>query len=232
MLSEPFRLIGGGVYSLPEAARLTGIPPQRIRRWIEGYTFVSSGRRRRSAPVVHSDIGRATGQLALTFSDLIEVRFLEAFLQYGVSWHSVRIAATRARELLQRPHPFSSRVFKTDGKDILTEIGRPGDVPDLLNIVSDQWEFGRVVSPLLFHGIEFNSIDEPERWWPMGRRVTVVIDPARAFGAPIAVEGGVPTRILASSAKAERSQTVAARIHDVPVRAVRHAVQYETRFLA
>ena len=99
------------------------------------------------------------------FSDLIAVRFLDVFLQHGVSWKSVRIAALRARDILQRAHPFSTRVFKTDGRDILAEIARPGSVPDLLNLVKNQWEFDKLVGPMLYAGLEFNQFDEPERWW-------------------------------------------------------------------
>ena len=231
MSNLPFRLIGNGAYSLPEAERLTRIPRRRIRRWMEGYSFVSSGKKRQSSPIILSDIGRNVGQLALSFSDLIEVRFLDAFLQHGVSWRSVRTAAQRARDLLQRQHPFSTRLFKTDGRDILAEIVRPGKVPELLNLVRDQWEFDQVVSPMLYAGLEFNHFDEPERWWPMSRRKSVVIDPMRSFGAPIVVEGGVQTRVLVASAQAEKSQRLAAALYDVPLRAVRHAVEYETTFL-
>lgn len=227
-----FHLIGSGVYSLPEAERLTRIPRKRLRRWLEGYAFTSSGKRHRSAPIVASDIGRDTGELALTFSDLIEVRFLESFLKYGVSWQTIRIAAQRARDLLGRTHPFSTKSFKTDGQDILAEVARPGSVPELLNLVRNQWEFAKVVSPALYAGLDFNQFDEPARWWPMSRKKTVVLDPSRAFGSPIVSRGGVQTRVLAASAQAEGSQKIAALVYDVPVRAVRDAVEYETRFLA
>jgi uncharacterized protein (DUF433 family) len=230
MPTKAFHLIGSGVYSLSEAERLTKIPRKRIRRWMEGYSFRSSGKRLHSPPIISSTVGREAGELALTFADLVEVRFLESFLNHGVSWRTVRIAAQRAKELLDKTHPFSTRIFKTDGRDILAEIAY-GDAPELLNLVTNQWEFDAVVSPMLYAGLEFNAADEAERWYPMSRRRGIVIDPARAFGAPIVTEGGVPTRILASSAKAERSQRMAARLYDVPLRAVRNAVHFETRFL-
>jgi len=227
-----FKYIGKGVYSLTEAERLTKIPRKRIRRWMEGYAFTVKGKRRQSTPVILSDIGRAAGQLALTFSDLIEIRFLDAFIDHGVSWRAVRIAAERARELLSRQHPFSTKQFKTDGRDILAEIARAGELPELLNLVKNQWELERVVTPMLFSGIEFNEYDEPERWWPMTKARMIVIDPQRSFGAPIVSDGGVRTEILVASARAERSQKLAARLYDVPLRAVRDAIEYETRFLA
>lgn len=220
--------IGKGVYSLPVAEQLTGIPRQRIRRWLEGYAYEHQGSRRRARGVVRTDFGRDAGALALSFADLLEVRFLDAFLQKGVSWRSIRIAATRAAEVLATSHPFSSKIFKTDGREILLEINaNDTSVADLLNLVRDQWEFRHVVSAMLTTGIDFNDGHEPTRWWPMGRRRLVVIDPTRSFGDPIEPTGGVPTRVLSSAALAEGSQRAAAEWYRVPVKAVRDAVAFE-----
>lgn len=229
--SNGSQLIGAGVYSLTEAERITRIPRRRIRRWMEGYSFESGGRRRHSPPIVASTIGRSAGELGLTFSDLIEVRFLDRFLQEGVSWHSIRTATERARELLGRLHPFSTRIFKTDGHAILAEIVRPGDDPALLNLVNNQWELERIVSPMLYAGLEFDELDEPRLWRPLVRS-SVVLDPRRAFGAPIIDDVGVPTAVLATAARTEGTQMAAAAVYDVPVRAVRHAVTYERHLAA
>jgi uncharacterized protein (DUF433 family) len=226
-----FRLIGRGVYSLAEAARLTRIPPKRIRRWMEGYSFRSSGKWRKSPPIVASTLGRNAGPLALTFSDLIEVRFLEAFLQHGVSWSSVRVAAKRAEEILKTSHPFSTKTFRTDGRYILAEIAGVDGVTELLNLVKNQYEFAKVM-PVLFAGLDFDDSESPERWWPMTRKKLVVIDPARAFGAPIVNIGGVPTAVLAQSVVANGTERMTAQIFDVPPRAVRHAVEYERSLAA
>lgn len=231
MVPSKYRLIGAGVYSLPEAERLTRIPRARLRRWMEGYQFVSRGKRRQSPPIVASAIGREAGELALTFADLIEVRFLDHFLGEGVSWHAIRIASERARDLLSLTHPFSARTFKTDGRDILAEIVRPGGLPQLLNLVRDQYEFSKLVAPMLYAGIDFDGID-PSRWWPMSQRKRVVVDPKRSFGAPIVADGGVPTSILANAAAVEESQKVVAEIYQVPRLAVRYAVEFESKYLA
>ena len=35
--SDGYKFIGKGLYSVPEAARLTNVPSARIRRWLSGY---------------------------------------------------------------------------------------------------------------------------------------------------------------------------------------------------
>lgn len=228
--TQNYRYIGRGVYSLPEASKLTGIPAARLRRWLEGYRFVSNGRRRASSQVVHTEFGRESGTLALSFADLLEVRLLDAFRQRGVSWRSIRIAAERAAEVLNTSHPFSTKVFRTDGRDILLELTQEEDgLGDLLNLVRDQWELRGVLSGVLGGAVEFNEEMEPARWWPMGYKRAVVVDPVRSFGAPIDPTSGVPTRVLAAAARAEGSQQAAADWYRVPVKSVRDAVAFERR---
>ncbi len=119
-----FKVIGRGVYSLAEAERLTKVPQQRIKRWTVGYVYRYKGEERYTAPVIATELEPIDGTPVLDFSDLLEVRFLNAFREHGVGWKAIRIAAQRAKELLGRHRPFSTRIFKTDGQTILAEIVR------------------------------------------------------------------------------------------------------------
>jgi hypothetical protein len=100
----------------------------------------------------------------------------------------------------------------------------------MLRVNTGQWEAASLVRHA-FKGVEYEK-DRPDEWWPMTKARLVLLDPKRAFGTPIVSIGAVPTYILAASARAERSVIVASRLFEVPVRAVRHAVEFETRFLA
>ena len=144
---------------------------------------------------------------------------------------AIRIAAQRAKELLGRHHPFSTRIFRTDGRTILAEIA-PG-VRDhlLLDLVRNQYAFEKIIAPYLYAGIEFNELAEPQRWWPLGEARRVLLDPARAFGAPICIEG-VPTEILAGAMSAERDEELVSRLYDVAPESVRDAVDFENRAAA
>ncbi len=225
-----YRLIGRGVYSLAEAQRLTGVPSERLRRWTRGYTFRYKGEVRHSPPIIATRSQDADAP-TLDFSDLLEARLLNAFRRHGVSTWAIRIASMHARELLGRPRPFSTRIFKTDGHTILAELVKEADDPVLLDLVRDQFEFRRIVDPLLYFGIEFDQLQEPARWWPLGPDRNVLLDPERALGAPIAREG-VPTAVLAGGVRAEASIALVAEWYRVSLESVRDAVEFEQRLLA
>lgn len=227
-----FEVIGRGVYTLADTQRLTGVPRDTVRRWTRGYTYRYRGKERHSPPIIATRTPRLAGVPTLDFADLLEVRFLEAFRAYGVSARTIRRAAIQARELLGRPRPFSTRIFKTDGRTILAELVRDSADPMLLDLVRDQYEFKKLVDPHLYDGLEFNQLEEPERWWPLGPERSVVIDPLRAFGAPIVEREGVQTLILASGVVAEGSIEAVAAWYRVEVTAVEDALEFEQSLAA
>ena len=223
-----FNTIGRGVYTLAEAALLSGVNRHRISRWARGYTFTYHGKRQTMPAIIGREPDSATSPI-LTFADLIEIRFLEAFRQKGVSTKALRIASHRAKELLGRHHPFSTQIFKSDGRTILAEITKETGDKVLLDILSDQFVFETVVSSYLYAGLDFNELKEPARWWPLGKDRSVVIDPRRSFGAPIAAKAGIPTKILNSAVNAEKSMDIVAKWYSLEVSEVMDAVQFETK---
>lgn len=222
-----YERIGRGVYSLTDAQRLTGVSRHTIRRWTQGYSYRSTNEKRFSDAIIGTEVPSVDGIPVLDFSDLLEVRFLDVFRRYGVSLKVIRLASKRAQELLGRTHPFSTKIFKTDGQTILAEIVRETQDSVLLDLVRDQFEFKRIVDPYLYHGIEYDQLQEPARWWPLGDERLVVVDPRRSFGQPIVTPGGVPTQILKWAFDAEQSVDAVAKWYDVPVSAVIDAIAFE-----
>lgn len=70
------------------------------------------------------------------------------------------------------------------------------------------------------------------QWRPYGGKPSIVIDPARSFGKPLATESGVPTLALALAANAESSAARAARLFDVPLAVVNDAIAFEQSLMA
>jgi len=216
----------------PEAARLTHVSSPRIRRWLAGYTVKTDDAVHTSPPLWQRQIV-SDGSIALSFRDLLEVRFVDAFLRHGVRWKVIRTAAAKAAEIVGDSHPFSTRQFKTDGRSIFAEIVQGSGEESLLDLVKSQYAFKSILEPFLFAGLEFQeSGNHPVRWWPLGRDHRVVIDPERSFGQPIVTPESVPTAVLARAVQAEGSIDSAARWYEVDPRSVRDAVAFEDQLAA
>lgn len=232
LLADMNTFLGVGIYCVPEASRLTGVSPSRIRRWLKGYTFDYDGNQHESPPVWQGQMLSTEGSLALGFLDLMEIRFIDAFREHGVSWKTIRLAAERARELFNQTHPFCTKRFKTDGRDIFAEVIHETGESDLLDVVKSQYAFKRILEPYLYKGLEFDEHENLVRWRPLGKRSRIVIDPQRSFGQPVVEKEGVPTTVLAQAYRAEKAIDRVARWYDVDRRSVREAIQYEENLAA
>jgi uncharacterized protein (DUF433 family) len=219
------QLLGAGIYTLPQAAALAKVPTSSIRRWVYGYSYEYKGQRvnqpaRVAAP---ADLKEAR---VITFRDLIEIQFVHAFRTEGVSWKTIKEAADKARELTGSDHPFATNRYVTDGRSIFAEIVQKTGNKELLNVCSNQMAFRRILLPSLRKKVDV-SADGIERFYPLGKKVPIVVDPARQFGQPIETKAGVPTDVLARAFKGTRSFRDVARWYDVPLRSVRAAVDFE-----
>jgi uncharacterized protein (DUF433 family) len=219
-----------GIYSVSQAARLTGVPQRRIRRWIRGYSFGKNTDQREMPPVWHGQWDPIDHELALGFLDLIELRFVDAFVQHGVSWKELRLAHEGASARVGSEHPFCTGRFCTDGRRILEDLAKAAPAlrhqhSGFRDVVRNQQYFDRIMRPIIVQ-LEFRRQVELVRWWPLGKRRQVVLDPCRQFGHPIVVEEGVATRTLAASLKANNAAKVA-EWFGVSPRAVRDAAAFE-----
>lgn len=240
--NEPFRseervpeaqtLIGRGIYTVAEAARLVGLQESKVRRWTRGYWYTSKGKRSWSAPLVGFGGDERTGRDSLSFADLIEVLYLEHFANHGVRTVDLRRAADMARVELRTPHPFGTNRYRTDGRWILEELRGKGPRAALYNVITAQLEPHALLKSLLKGDLDLDGRLLVERWWPLTKRRDVVVDPRRRFGAPISDSTGIPTDILFKSFRAERSYARVASWYAVSDRAVRDAVRFEKQLAA
>jgi uncharacterized protein (DUF433 family) len=224
-------LLGIGIYTVPEAAWMTNVSAPRIRRWLRGYKFRVGDETRASSAVWRPDLPEIGNALALSFRDLIEVRFVDYFLKEGVSWKVLRHAAVSASEIVKNTHPFSTRKFKTDGKKIFAELGEKSGSRKLLDLVRKQYAIPSIIAPYLYDGLEFDK-NHPARWVPLKNSRRVVIDPAVAFGQPTINPEGVPTLILARAFDVEKNIERVAYWYEVPKRSVQDALTYQGRLAA
>jgi len=198
---------------------------------LRGYDYSRNGVPHHSAPLWRPDYVNQDDTIELSFRDLIELRFVKAFRDVGLSLPTIRECFMRAVDAVKDPRPFSTQRFRTDGKTIFLEITHDVREGELLDLKRRQGAFHRVVAPSL-HDLEFDA-DIVARWYPLGMsRKTIVIDPSRAFGRPIVAEGGVPAETLRDAVEVEGSEGKVARLYEVSIAAVRDAVTFQQRLAA
>jgi uncharacterized protein (DUF433 family) len=222
--------IGLGAYTVPEAAQLLKIRSINIRRWIGGYNFNSQGDARRMPPLWTSQLPAYGNHLELGFRDLIELKFVREFLKSGLSLQVIRFCLQEAKKVISDDRPFSTRRFKTDGKTIFIEGIRGSGETELLDLKKKQYTFKDVIEQS-FKDLDIED-DTVTSWRPFKGKKTIVIDPQRSFGQPIATDYGVPTATLAQAVEAEGTVEKVVRLYEVPAKIVRDAVAFERSLLA
>jgi DNA-binding transcriptional MerR regulator len=217
-------LTGIGLYAFHEAARLTKIPPRDLRRWLDGYSYRD---KQHTSPIEVAPLW--TTELddemeGIGFHDLLEVRFVRAFRQHGVSLQTIRLASERARELFDTQYPFTSHQFRTDGRSIFASATEDTGETQLLDLVRRQYAFRKIIEPSLYRSIEFDANQIAAQWYPLPRSKAIVLDPDVALGKPIVTDGAFKTSILYDAFMAEGDKDFVAKLYEVPVHAMEAAI--------
>jgi uncharacterized protein (DUF433 family) len=219
-----------GIYTVGEAWRLTGISKDRIRRWLRGYH--SNLRKKNYPPLWRSQLPSLENKVALGFLDLIEIKFVDVFLNEGVSWAIIHKVREKAQKFYpETDHPFCTQKFFTDGHQILREVHEETGETCLEEIATDQRVFTAITKPFLKQ-LEFRDGTILERWWPLGTDHSVVVDPRKNFGQPTIATNGIPTQALARSYRANKSVEEVAKWYEISPKSVQEAVDYERSLAA
>jgi uncharacterized protein (DUF433 family) len=216
------QLVGIGLYTPAEAARLTGVPATKIVRWLRGHSVAG----RHYGALWQPQVNIGDNRVYLGFRDLMEVRVADAFISRNLSPQKVRRAIEIASELIGDERPLSTRRFRTGGRTVFLQVAREDDADELIDLFKRQYAFLKIIEPSL-STIDFDGAGLPARWWPMGKRGHIVVDPARAFGQPIEAASGVPAATLAAAVEAEGSAEAAASLWAVPINSVRRALEFQ-----
>jgi uncharacterized protein (DUF433 family) len=215
-------LLEAGIYTIPEAAELVEAPQENVRVWVEGH----SGKQ---APVIDNQLGRCAGKTAVSFVNLMELRFIAKFADAGVGLREIRAIMQEAKRSLHHPHPFSTRiVFRTDGRKIVAEIARKNGLDLIYDLRSKNYEMPSVVMKSLLENVVFDPQEQAITWTPRPKIApNVIVHPKLAFGRPVLKRSHIPTATIAKAVKVEGSAKFVAEMFDLPERQVKEAVRFE-----
>lgn len=212
-------ILGQGVYTPREAARLAGTNAQQVLRWTRG-----SGP---NEPLWAAHFQFLDNNVTeISFLDLVEVRVVSAMRKAGVSLQAIRFAIDYAQDRLMVERPLASKEFKTDGDEILmAAIENDGEFVSLSKRRPGQKVFKEIVLQSL-NDLEYDG-EYAARWRPSNHQ-EVVLDPTRHFGDPIFDEYGVSTRIIAKEYKQFNDFNYLSAIYEIPIDTLRSGIAFET----
>jgi uncharacterized protein (DUF433 family) len=218
-----------GLYTPQDVARILREEPRTIKRWAFGYEHQGKF----FPPAIRTDVPLMDLSRVLTFLELVELLSIQGFLREGLSWRKVRAAAEVASRLLaQEPHPFARRDWFVDPAGLYLKLGREHDEDLLVEVAGDaQVAMEEALRPYL-HQLRFGEDGFASRWYPRGPDQPIVLDPRRAYGAPIIEDGGVRTELLLDLHLAGDSVEQIASFFDVQEHEVIAAIEFEEAIAA
>jgi hypothetical protein len=210
-------ILGAGVYSQKDAARLIGGESRKIGRWVRGS--------KAAAPLWSPYFGFVEDSNEISFAELMELRVVMLLREKGLSIQSIRYAIELAKNRFGLNFPLSTQHFKRDGKEILLEVDeRASGLISLSRRSPGQQVFREVVKQSL-EDLEFDN-DRPTKWWP-AKGKEIVVDPMRSFGHPILDESGISTGVLNTEFSEFCDIEYLSHIYELPSQLIRNAIIFE-----
>lgn len=220
-------MLGEGVYTLADVARLIGAPGATVRAWFKGRADRDAG------PVFHGDYQPHGGDYAVSFLDLIDALVASRFRAEGVKMAVVRRSYEKMKEQLNTPHPFCHELLYTDGRTVIRNATGEIRDPVMLDVISDQQHFEQTVSPL--SDVDYAADTRLAAQWRIHRGV--LVHPNISFGKPVVRGTGACTHVIYHQFLANDSNaSLVADLFELSESQVMHAVEFEqsnqTRYAA
>ena len=218
-------VLGNGVYSIPEAARLTGLRARRVRDWFRG----RQSEKRKVKSVFQSDYEIVEKAYAISFLDLIELNVAGKLREAGVPLQHLRKVYKQLREDFG-DHPFSTREIYVRDKKVFTRGLSDDEATSLSEAITRQSYFDKIILPFL-KKIDYDEATKFAARWRIAKMV--VLDPKIRFGRPTVLGTGIATRVLHDSYYANDED--AERVADwfgVESKHVMAAVEFENSLAA
>ncbi len=188
-------------YYIREAARLVGMKPDRVRRYLRGYSYLTpsaSGEAQRHLLPPVTRPPSAADRRWVSFLDLIDLVLVRQLTELR-PLQKVRKFMEEVRDVTGTTH-VATQAFFTSGAEIYLRSG-PGEILQL-----GTGGQTTILSAFMLEEvkIEFEeSSGRAVRWFPNGKDGRIVLDPAVVFGQPRLVGHRLPTASIYDLYQAE-----------------------------
>lgn len=207
--------IGEGVYTVSDMARIFRLNDNRrvrylFNNYIQGKLETSSKHR-----FFFGDKRRF-----VNFETLIHLYIFLELNKRGIAYKEILTAYDALSESLDTPYPFTKVILSTQGKKIIAGVGDSIFTADK----KKQGYLKEIIVPL---AKKVELIDnEITRFFPLGKRKTIVVDPQIQMGAPVVDGTRINTKVIYQLHEAGENHKVIARMFNLSARQIKDAIEF------
>lgn len=229
--SQADRFRFGKAYTVREAARLAGVTPAAVTRWLKRYDTPAHQAGHQLAPAV-GPVPEPNVAPGASFLELIEIVVVAQFRrgQRPAQLERLRRVHAFAQERFGLPYPFASLSLRQFGGHVLHEFDEADPHgPALALDIGGQWAIPGFVARVL-EQIDFSTADQlAERWFPSGRAAAIVLDPRLGAGRLTVAGTGVTVDTIHARFMAGESVEALASDYDLPEASIQEAIRHADR---
>ncbi len=225
---SPSPKLGEGYYTVPDAAQILGISAEKLRRWVSGYLKDAERILPMGALPTYGE-GKSKG---FNFYTLIELFTVMQLRDLGITLKKIREARQELAERYENPFPFAYHGIVSSGKQLLVEIEH--EMPDAFLELGTigQTAFKKVMEPFC-KKLDFHPETKlVTRYWPNGKKSSVVVDPHHGYGRPTIKGTNIATETIAQLIRAGESEANIAAMYELNEKQVSDVLKYQLTTVA
>jgi len=220
--------LGEGVYTVPDASMILDFPKTKLRRWVHQY-WKSDFTGPNGSLTGDSYIWGEARETAFNFYTLIEIFTVISLRDIGVAFKTIKQARLELSSLFKTTFPFAARLLMSDGKRVIIELGKT----NLLELgTGGQTAFRKIIEPFC-KKLDFNQHNDlANRFWPLGKKHSIVVDPKHGFGRPTITGTNISTEAIYGLLNAGEEKETVADLYSLRQEQIDDVLIFQTRTAA
>lgn len=211
--------IGLGIYTASEIAQILRIPYRTVYTWMNKYWDGKLGQNYGSNYSWVKD-----GSRSVSFHTFIEFYVMMRFSEAGVKPKQVIAAHKELVKMYKTAFPFARKEvlkgIKSDGKHVYLKT-KKGIIE-----LNGTKQFNLDLIQLFFINLEFDDDNLASKFWPIGKKKSILVDPQRRFGHPVIDGKNIFPEVIFNHFKAGDPVAYIAHVYKISEKEVNNALEY------
>ncbi|MFQ5604952.1 MAG: DUF433 domain-containing protein [bacterium] len=219
--------LGQGIYTVPDASLILDFPKTRLRRWIHQY-WKSDFTEGNGTSTGNSYIWGKARETAFNFYTLIEIFTVISLREIGVSFKTIKHARVELSGLFKTRFPFAAKPLMSDGRKVIIELGKT----NLLELgTGGQTALRKIIEPFC-KKLDFSLHNNlANRFWPLGKTHSIVVDPKHGFGRPTITGTNISTEAIYGLLNAGEEKETVADLYNLTDEQIDDVLIFQTRMV-